>query len=319
MFKKWLSIENHYQELTIEKWLFKHPELENQDFQITEKIHGANFSIIAQNGVIDFASRNGILDADGSFYSFQEVMKNKELEELVNFLSDFSLNQPSKVYQLVGELYGGKIQKGVWYGKEKNFRWFGLYIDGELVSQRDADNILLDFLHLKVPVIDIVNPPEGLLNFIKNYPTEFKSVLTPEGYEEENICEGVVITPYNNVIKNQDSYFYIKIKNEKFKEKSSKPKRERSPKEDLPEYITDMILDLRSYICDARKQGLFSKMGELDDRKKLPEFASAYFQDIVEDFEKDTGGKLNSLEKSDRKIISKSLSKYIFKDLLKSV
>ena len=42
MFKKFPSIENHYQQKNIDYWLRLYPELKDEDYVITEKLDGAN-------------------------------------------------------------------------------------------------------------------------------------------------------------------------------------------------------------------------------------------------------------------------------------
>lgn len=313
VFRKWISIENHYQEKWLSCWLKNYPELNGEVFQITEKLHGANFSIIVHNENVHFASRNNIIEPDNNFYGFREVFKSANMTKLIDFLKKISKD---KTYQLVGELYGGKIQKGVWYGKEKSFRWFGLYINGELVSPKDTDNLLFSFQYLKVPVIR-TDKVDDLSFLVSNFKTDFNSLLTPENFEDENICEGVAIVPYNKVYRNQDSYFYIKKKNEKFKE-TQRSKKVRAEKE-LSSDIKDIITDLSSYICGPRLEGLFSKFGRFEEKSKLGFYASKYFEDIIQDFEKDSGDAFSKLEKEQQKIVSKAISKHIFADLLKEV
>ena len=44
-FQKFFSIENHYRNKEIAKWLEIYPELKNEKFVLTEKIHGSNIQL----------------------------------------------------------------------------------------------------------------------------------------------------------------------------------------------------------------------------------------------------------------------------------
>lgn len=83
-FKKYPSIENHYRNKHIEKWLSKFPSLKDEEFIIQEKIHGSNFQIIITNDDVSFASRNNILEDNAKFYDYQNVMRKYDNLKFLN-------------------------------------------------------------------------------------------------------------------------------------------------------------------------------------------------------------------------------------------
>jgi len=317
-FKKWNSIENHYQEKIIYKWAEHFPELNNMFFEVTEKIHGANFSILVNtDGEVRFASRNGVIEDEDKFYGYKAVFAREEYISLLNELKRISVSWNEDL-QLFGELYGGKIQKGVFYGNEKHFRWYSLRIREDIVRPSIAKEMLKEVLDFKVPVIcKISSNTDGVLEMIKIVNHEFQSKLTPLEYTDENICEGVVIVPYEDIIKNQESYFLIKKKGDKFKDKNSKPKVHKVVVLDEP--VQALLDEAFLYINENRTNDLQSKIGAFEEMKDLSRFAKEYFNDLFIDFEKDNYTEWQNLDKLSQGIIKKNVGTRIYQELKSSL
>jgi len=317
-FKKWNSIENHYQEKIIHKWTEYFPELNNMFFEVTEKIHGANFSILVDtNGTVKFASRNGIIEDGDKFYGYKAVFEKENYVKLINELKRISVSWNVDL-QLYGELYGGKIQKGVFYGNEKHFRWYALRIKEDIIRPSIAEEMLKNILDFKVPVIcKVSSNTDGVLEMIKIVNHEFQSKLTPPEYTDENFCEGVVIVPYDNIIKNQESYFLIKKKGDKFKDKNSKPKVHKVIALDEP--VQALLDEALLYINENRTNDLQSKIGVFEDIKDISKFAKEYFNDLFIDFEKDNFIEWNNLDKLSQGAIKKKIGLKIYQELKMSL
>ncbi|RLD64342.1 MAG: hypothetical protein DRJ01_01095 [Bacteroidetes bacterium] len=317
-FKRWNSIENHYQTAILNRFSESNPDLKNADVEITEKIHGANFSILGTpDGEIRFASRNGFLEPDAKFYDYQNLFKQREYVELIDFIKVLAEETGTDI-QVYGELYGGGVQKGVFYGTDKYFRWYSLRVNGLIVSPKEADKYLILFQHLKVPVIGVFNVGGDLIKFIDEVDTKFRSKLTPEEYEGDNICEGVVIVSHERVFYNQSSLFLVKKKNDEFKDKAHKPKRDRQVKV-VPENIQEMIDEALTYVNENRTNDLFSKIGVMESMKDASKFAKEYFNDLFIDFEKDNYTEWNDLESKEQGMVKKKLGTSIFKELKESL
>lgn len=125
--------------------------------------------------------------------------------KLQNFLKD-NTHTSMRVY---GELFGGKIQKGVDYGKEKQFKIFNIYLNGILQTPLSVRSILHESdisMESYVPIIKIV---KGIINVIE-FDTKFNSKILNK---EDNICEGIVAKPLDGIYENENgSIFFIKKK-----------------------------------------------------------------------------------------------------------
>jgi len=312
-FKRWCSIENHYQTATFNRWITKHPEVNGASYKVTEKIHGANFSILTSpDGTLKFASRNNILEETDKFYGYKEIMS--KYQDIIDFLLKESKTMGEEL-QLYGEVFGGSIQKGVFYGKEKQFRWYSLRVNGTVIAPMESTLKLQEIGEHEAPVIGIFTIKKDLLELIERIDTKFNSKLTPVGYADENLCEGVVIVPYERNFYNQNSLLLIKKKNNEFIDKQRKPKVIKS----IPENIQNVFANYSSFVCEVRTNDLFSKVGEFTEMKEISKFAKAYFEDVAVDYEKEFLTEWEELSKADKQAVKKMIGTRIFIELKESL
>ena len=215
------------------------------EFEITEKIDGANFSILIENGEVKFARRRGVLAPDEKFYNYQQVIS--ELTDLIEYLKTLGDD-----VQLYGELYGKGIQNRIYYGEKQYFRWFMLRI-GKFVPLKEADKILADFLDLKVPVIETFAFNGSCQEFVDLLFEKIRS-LDLEGKE------GVVIK------SREYPLCMIKYHTDLFSWKE--PSR----------FNTDLI-------NEERTKDLFAKYGEIKKFSQLEDYANYYLDDIKQDID----------------------------------
>jgi len=292
-FMKYPSIENSYRENSIERWLKFYPELLTVKYILTEKIHGANFSILITSDEIEYGKRTNKLEETESFFNYQNVVANYEKEFKLLQSEIVGGNGVSSI-RVFGEIFGSNIQKGVYYGKEKQIRLFDCYINDELITQENFLTMLyeLEIQHMFVPTIAIVDSLEEALA----YDIKFNSKLIDL---EDNICEGVVIKPYDKIFQNSEgSPFYLKNKNAEFSEKS-KEKNTRTdfqPSEQF-EYVLDIF---KSHINMNRLDSIFSKYGVITEPSQMGDYIRHMTEDAKGDFIKDYRDeflKLNDKEK----------------------
>lgn len=289
-FKKYPSIENHYQDKFIRRWIERNPELPNVSYIVTEKIHGANFQIMIDEHGIEFASRNRILSPDENFNDYQNVMK--DCEELIEAFQRIAISYPATKIRLYGEIFGDGIQKGVKYG-EKQFRLFDVLVDNEILPPRRVMNFLLSkgLERFHVPIIGIFDSLEEALMV----DTKFNSRITNQ---EGNICEGVVIKPYDECyIDSNMSPFYIKKKNIEFLERKSTP-RERTALPDTIVYAQEVFSD---YITTQRIDNVFSKEGEIEYTTEMGKYIQLIMEDAKVDFLKDNPDILEQFDEKEKK------------------
>lgn len=278
MFVKYPSIENSYREKEINTWLGYHPELMNEAYILNEKIHGSNLQLIFKPGLpVYFASRNRLLH-DENFHGLHEVIVKDTIKSFIAEMEKHSTDTRNTL-RFYGELFGANLQKGVDYGKERQIRFFDMSVSGMWQTQtRFLDFMENDgFLSLAVPSFAVVTSLREALEFdIKK-----DSLILNK---ENNIIEGVVIKPYNKVYESPEgSLFYLKKKNEEFKENSRKPK-------DFTDINPDVVqygVIFREYITENRLQNVFSKYGEIERPNQIGDYIRYMLEDAKEDFLKD--------------------------------
>ena len=292
-FMKYGSLTNHYRQKEIGYWLDNYPSLKDEVFEVTEKIHGANFQVLITKDDIKYGKRSSFLSEGESFFDYQNVMKKYEedFEKFRQYIIKYSIDS----IRLFGELFGGKIQKGVDYGQEKHFKLFNIYLDDILQSPQHVGDIFTianvsEDLH--VPKLKHV---VGIFEALE-YDTKFNSLISNK---EDNICEGVVVKPYRSIYENNGSIFYIKKKNEEFKEKS----KEQKSSTPINDNLLKLQIEFSAYINENRLDSVVSKEGDIESEKQIGLYIKLLMEDAKEDFIKDFGDQLQHLDKKDLKYL----------------
>ena len=269
-FKKFTSLENTYRQNLIDKVLLE--GFDERLWIVTEKIHGANFSFWYNGKDFKVASRNQFVD--GTFYNCQSVINRYEQK-----IKDWYETHPCSQVIIYGELYGDGIQKEVVYG-EKDFAAFEVVLDGVVQDKRTA---VLMVNEMSVPFA----PLKGIGTFqdCLNVNNTFRSHLTPEGFEGENFAEGVVIEPVIPAWFKNGNRVYFKNKTEAFAEK--KNKKEHKPTVGLSEVEQALLNAVLEYNTPQRVSNVISKVKVTN--KDFPRILGCTMQDILADFQKETG------------------------------
>lgn len=290
---RWPKIQNAYRQEFIDIFLAEFPELENETFVISEKLHGRNLQLYFQpNKLYRVGTRTRFLEEGEKFCDVWNTLA--EYQGVIEAIQEYA-DEQGITLRLFGEMFGGKIQKGVDYGSEHRIRFFGMMMDGEL---RPFAELLSSLAPSHIPVVPVVAVVEGLQAALE-WDIEFDSRLSPEGTElGTNICEGVVIAPYRKVYRNAGGHtFLLKRKNEAFKEKQ-KVKR---PPEPEDSEVARLNAEFRSYITDMRLQAVFSKEGEIERPDQIGDFIRLVLADAKEDFLQDNQEAVDALDKPQQK------------------
>lgn len=307
-YTKFPSIENHYQQKHINRFVYQFGKTLTKARYIVElKDDGSNLSLLFNGEEKPYiASRNDILgglDTPGFFGVAQTLEKYQdETKKMQQISIDFGY--PIQFY---GEYAGAGIQKRIDYGKDKFIHLFTLRIfddilnkpTGRILSVKEFDEILEKYglLHMRAYSFGIFDSLEEAMAF------NVEDVLEPSNPVEGNQIEGVVIKPYDDVfVSPVGEMFYIKKKSIKFSEKKQKklPKTEREEVEISPRLI-EMKEKFLEYITENRLEGIFSKMGKrIEHPKQIREFLPAMLDDAIADFEKDNDEELG---REERKIV----------------
>lgn len=305
-FKKFNSLENTYRQNLIDK--VQYEDKDTGQWIVTEKIHGANFSFWCDGVQVLTASRTQFVD--GTFFSCQAVI-NKYSQKVLDLYHKNRIGDNLIIY---GELFGGNIQKEVYYG-EKDFVAFDLVWDGVAVNKLKAQVNCLDVGIPFAPVLKV-----GTFLECISVPNTFRSTLTPKRYEGENTSEGVVIEPVEPAYFNNGSRIYFKNKTEGFSEKK------RLPKEikifELSDQESQLINDLLQYNTATRVLNVISKIGEISN-KDFGKVLGLTTQDLLEDYTKDTDKDPKVIAESDwksfLKLLQAEVGKTVREEFLKRV
>jgi Rnl2 family RNA ligase len=299
-FYKYPSIENSYREKFVDM-VMGHPEFPRAGWQVTEKIHGANFSFVVdkQTGEVRVGKRSSL--TDGGFYGCQEVL-DRYRDRILNLSTDELLDGCDAI-QIYGELYGDGIQKGVTYSEIKDFAAFDIRCiqgtDSRFMGTVFVESLCEFYGVPHVPVIDTGCTFEAAMA----YSGEFDSLI---GYERirGNAAEGVVIKPMSPMFLHGGSRVILKTKSDKFKERSSAKKVRVS--DPFTDEMTAALDSLLEYLNENRLKNVLSKLGEVT-QKDFGVILGGLCQDVIEDWSKDNDWGV--MDKKHRKAVTKELNK----------
>lgn len=281
MFKKYSSLENHYNSKFIEKLYSL--GLTGGEWVAREKIHGTNFSLIIERDKVTCAKRTGPILPAEDFYGYEIVLKkyDKAIKGVQEVMDSISTSVPV-TYQVFGEFAGGGIQKGVDYG-EKDFYVFDIIINTEsgdtyYMSDYEMQDFCNTFGFKMAPMLG-----RGTFDALIMIPNDLDSVLAAynvtasEDLVEANNCvfdanvigdntaEGYVLKPcFPKWLPNRNRVA-IKCKNSKFSEKKKSDKPIKA-KVELSEADNKLVGILACYVTLNRVNNVISKLAKLVQR-----------------------------------------------------
>ena len=300
-------------------------KLEKLKWVVTEKIHGANFSFVYENGTLKFAKRKEYLSWKDDFFGFQLVVNESE-DRILRLFEDLRSKIIGDTFIVYGELFGGKyphpevqaddklqaIQTGVYYSPTIKFCGFDIAIKNANASiskhYLDYETAISyfekhDLFYAKPLLI-------GKFGEAVNFNTRIHSTLPKEfNLPElpENLIEGVVIKPFNQVDSEWISSRPIfKLKNKEFDEER---KFHQAVKwsyipdvSSKSEELSFILEELRNYVNKNRLESAISKIGALDftNEERLKEIGQELLHDTLADFNENHGNLLEELSTADQ-------------------
>jgi len=173
--------------------------LKDNEWLFTEKVDGTNIRIFWDGHKVNIGGRtdNAQLPMD-LVEHLQKLFTTNESEEL--FEQTFG---ETEVY-FFGEGYGGKIQNGGAYSKEKKFIIFDVMVGDTFLSREDVEKIAKSFNIDIVPII-IEGTIQEAVDYVKTKPNSSISKETKE-------IEGLVGTPKVRLIDFRGNRIIVKIK-----------------------------------------------------------------------------------------------------------
>jgi Rnl2 family RNA ligase len=281
MFRRYFSIEGSWRKKEIQWWTEKYSEIKSITYVLQEKIHGANLSwVFDPDGTMKIGKRTAVLTDKDNFYNFK-IMYEKYADVII-LLKEYAVEHKCSL-NIFGEWHGKGIQKGVDYGPEKQILFYDVLVDNVLMSPYEMEDMfsLLDIEDMLVPDFGKVDSLQEAIDFV----TDDKiTKVYPEG---KSVIEGVVIKPYYNTMRSENGKtFYLKNKNEVFKEIQKKRKKNK-PKVEHPEHVERLRTAFDDYVTENRLNNVISKHGEIESSDDIGKYIKLFLEDAKEEFTKD--------------------------------
>lgn len=316
-FQKFSSIENSYRALAVNDIV--HYGFDKGEWVVSEKCHGSNFSFWYNGQYIRVASRSHFLDITQSFYGSTAVIAKYQeaIKRLWEELDSRGMNP--NTLAVYGEICGGayphpdvkpvkgatRVQKGIYYHPGNEFYAFDIRLNGDWLND--------DLVHDLCAIVGLVSSEplfrgsfEDCLAYSNEYQTTIpaKFGLPPI---EDNVCEGNVLRPVIPQVFPSGSRVILKNKNQKWSEKSKESK---APKplvklSDNGERIRNTAASL---ITENRLRNVLSKIGPVS-QKEFGKLLGALSKDVMTDLPKESDILLDTIDKAERKIISKMVNR----------
>lgn len=298
-FKKFPSLDNHYQNKVIDRWLDNNPELQDIEMLVTEKIDGSNFQIIIdKDGGVTCGKRTSLLAPDEKFSNWQATLTkyDDKLAKLRNYVYE---NDEIPHLRMYGELYGEGINGRIHYCNDKEIRIFKVLF-GDYDAGLKAGLELFTKLGIEDWWVPIVGKYK-LLDALKIDVEKMETLVNPDFETKGNrMSEGVVIEPYEKAYFSPvGDCFILKLKSEAFNDKGSK-KKKREPVVYSDDY-SRLLAIWRGYFNKNRLIDLFSKEGEIDDPKDMGRYIKLMLNDAKDDFMKEHKDDFIELEQKEQK------------------
>jgi len=287
LFKRFPSIDNHYQSKSINLWIIRYSQLRFDKYVLQEKIHGSNFQIALNATRTKFGKRSNWLKASENFYDWTNVIDNykHEIKTLRHWLVKHS---DAKQMRMYGELYGYGIQNGVDYCTDKRVIFYDMYLDDIPMCPKFMEDVLylIGLTHLLIPVIAYVDSLQEAFD----YDISKTKTLLNDGVANKfknQVIEGVVIKPYEKVYTNvYDHPFYLKMKNPWAWDRSKPKNGKRARNLCSPELQKAQELFME-YLNETRVKDMFSKEGPIEKPSQIGKYISLVLEDAKADFLKD--------------------------------
>lgn len=304
----------------------QYAQLDKIDWVVTEKIHGANFCFIYENGKLSYGKRKEYLAWNDDFFGFQIVV-NKLENQIIQLCEELSQNlQHLKVqkYMIYGELFGGHyphaevekkeniqaIQTGIYYSNAIEFCAFDIAFESNLNEKNAISKTYLDYkkaivLFEKHKILYVKPLFIGKLNQALEFDIRINSTI-PKLVNllelEINLIEGIVIKPFEEL--NPNLFLerpILKVKNPEFEENEAFHQAQKwsfvPQLSSNTEELQFLVEEIRNYVTQNRLQSAISKIGKLDfdNPKRIKEIETEFLRDIFTDFNENNNAILKEL------------------------
>ncbi len=330
-FKKYGSIENTSNKLFINSVYASYPNMGKLVCVVTEKAHGAHFSLQTNGTLVRAGKRRSELTDEDKFHNHSQMVTDYTTQMYALFKSVTKLISDKTIdtVQIDGELIGGsydhpdvpkgkgvsRVQKGVNYCPDYRFYVY----DIKYCTIDNPDKwVFLDYdicldLFQECGFSLYAKPLKiGPFEEVVNYDPLFQTLIPGQlGYPEidNNYAEGVVIKPMQSINLPTGSRVIFKSKNDKFCEtqKSKKTWKNISLPE-VKEEIREIQSQMLDMVTENRLASVISKEGEFTSMKQIGKFIGLLSRDVLEEYEREFGHTFNDIDKPSQKLVTKALA-----------
>jgi Rnl2 family RNA ligase len=320
-FSKYPSIDNVDRKKTID--YIMQLGLDQNPWQASLKVHGANFQITTNLEDMKAGKRSGfIAPEDGKFNNWQDVVAMYQ-QNVIEFYKFLQTNFEFTQLTLYGEIFGGqydhpdvkadpsatRVQKGVQYCPHNDFFLFDVVLDGRFINKLHVNIAINDFGFIGAKPLFQGSFRECLQLDPRIQDPLHKEFGLPT-VEGDNICEGFVIEPEEPQFFHSGSRVILKNKNDEFAEKAShrKQRKIQMPHE-WSEEGTREVEELLLYVTENRLRNVLSHAEYGINDKVFGRLMGSLAQDVYGDYMKDREDQYNSLDKKEQGLLKKEMQR----------
>lgn len=284
-FKRYNLSEEEYRKLNLMDWV------------VTEKIHGANFSVITNGAFLYYAKRKELLEDEDDFFGYKNRLQVMELQFL--FLYEQLQAEVKDLSQITifGELFGGGyphpdvvpnehvnlVQSGIYYSPDIEFMVFDIMLfKGDAFEYMDYTKMVEYCDKYKIPCCKplFIGKLSSALNFSHEFESTVSALLGFPKLDSSNKAEGIVIKPVEPFMVETPKGLVRPIIKRKIAEFSEDMYSQSAQEGDLRQQVLALI-------NKNRMNNALSKIGSIKkgDKAKMAMLQQYIQQDIEEELD----------------------------------
>ncbi|MFE1748141.1 RNA ligase family protein [Coleofasciculus sp. H7-2] len=305
------------------------------DWVVTEKIHGANFCIIADGSDVQFAKRKELLQPDEDFFGYQTLGYKlaQQVKEIFNIIQ--AERQGTFRVSVYGELFGGEyphpdvaavpnvqaVQTGIYYSPKIEFCAFDIAVEeNSSAAKRDYIDYekALKIFH-KVEMLGakplFIGKYEQALAQNIEFDSTIPALLGLPKLSFSNKAEGIVIKPVKSIYIDTPKGRIRPVLKRKIPEFAEESRFHQAEKwtNQKPATATNYFSDekwlkeaMLALVTENRLINAISKVGRISgkDTKSLEKVFRLFVNDVLETFNESYESILKTLpEKSQQTLM----------------
>ncbi len=321
-FERYKGIKHTDHKRTLDKFFYEGHLLDSVKWCVMEKVHGAHFDVVWDgSGEVEFWTRKTVLNGKANFNNYIRIR-----DELNSYIKRayyvIVANTGILSFELIicGEIFGGtyphkdvesvmsvkRVQKGVYYLPDIKFYAYDIKINGKFINYYSVLMILNQAGFLRADVL-FAGTFRECIKHSNKFQTTIPNILGLPKIDD-NICEGIVLKPVKPARCIDGTRVILKSVNEVYDERSRAPKVQREQLE-LTEKAQKVYDILSTYVTQNRLNNVLSKINTelLTKKNGFGRIMGDFRKDIMESFNDDYDGVMNTLDKQDKFLVGKQV------------